>query len=230
MRLAINGQQLAEVCTLPEVLDRVRALGVDAVEVWPQNLTGGADDEERERYETKDVAAAARVLRERKVDVACVTLGFDAFPITLKRGGVRAATEALIGALDAAQTLGAKLVNCYLAGIPWSTFVEAVGPAAERAHTRGITIVLENEAHDDSATSEGMCRILDAARSPALKTLYDPCNYFQAGQEPYPLAYEALAGRIGYVHFKGGAAYVEGSSAERGGTMRGSAHTPRRSR
>ena len=119
-------------------------------------------------------------------------------------------------------TLGSKLVNCYLAGIPAAAFVEAAGPAAELAQARGITIVLENEAHDDSATADGVLEILDAVDSPSLKTLYDPCNYYQAGEEAYPSAYEALGDRIGYVHLKGGAAYAPGTEAHRGGTFRGS--------
>jgi len=221
MRLAVNGQQLAATCALPDLLDRVLALNVDAVELWPQNLTGGSTAEEKERYETKDVEGAVRALRERGVEAACVTLGFDGLPMIVERGGVPAATEALRGAVEAAAALGSKLVNCYLAGVPGATFVEAAGPAAELAQARGITIVLENEAHDDSATPEGMLEILDAVGSPGLKTLYDPCNYYQAGEEAYPSAYEALGDRIGYVHLKGGAAYAPGTEAHRGGTFRG---------
>lgn len=221
MRLAINGQQLAELYPLREMLGRVMSLGVDAVELWPRNLPGGNTDEEKQRYETKDVKGAARVLRELGLGAACVTLGFDALPMALRRGGVSACTEALTGAVETAEALGSALVNCYLAGIPGPTFAEAAGPAAEAARKRRITIVLENEAHDDSATPEGMLEILDAVDSPALKTLYDPCNYYQAREEPYPFTYEALKDRIGYVHLKGGVTYRAGSEAHRGGTLRG---------
>lgn len=222
MRLAINGQQLAQTCTLAEVLEHVLGLGVNAVELWPHNLTGGDTPEEKERWETKDLETAGQLLKDHGVTVACVTLGFDAFPIILKNGTVADATAALNGTVRAAHHLGAKIISCYLAGIPASTFVEAVRPAVEHAGENDVTIVLENEAHDESATSAGVLRILDAVGSPNLKTLYDPCNYYQAGEEPYPYAWEALAGHVGYVHFKGGSLCREGAELHRGGTMRGS--------
>ena len=222
MKLAINAQQLASTCTLAEVLDRVAKLDVHAVELWPHNLPGGTTPEEKERWETKDVRKAARVLRDRDMTVACVTLGFDALPFILREGTVADVTAALEGAVDAAETLGATLVNGYLAGVPASTFVEAAIPAARHAGTKGVTLVLENEAHDDSATAAEVLDILEAVDSPNLKTLFDPCNYFQAGEDPCTSAYETLKDHIGYVHFKGGMVYAGGAGVHRGGTFRGS--------
>jgi len=221
MRLAVNGQQLAETHTLPDLLKHVRKLNIDAVELWPHNLPGGTTAEEKERWETKDVTAAAQALRKHDMQVACVTLGFDAFPMILENGTVADATTALKGTIDAAAALDAKLVNCYLAGTPRSIFLDVARPAAEYARDRDVTIVLENEAHDDSAMAEGMLHILEAVAAPNFKTLYDPCNYYQAGEEPYPAAWEAIGGHVGYVHFKGGGIYREDAALHRGGTLRG---------
>lgn len=224
MRLAISGQLLGGTRSLPEILDVFRSLGVDAIDLWPHNLEGGEAPEERGRYERKDVGAARRALDAAGVAAACVTLGFRAMA-RCEAEGPRVGTGALEGAVDAAATLGAPLVNCYLAGLRPSVFVEAMRPAAEYAGGRGVTIVLENEAHDDSGPAESVRAIVEAVGSPHFGALYDPCNFYHANEEPYPYAYEVLADAIRYVHLKGGCWYdPKGRPGEhRGGTMRGSA-------
>lgn len=224
MKLAINAQQLASTHRLTEAVDVVCAAGVDAIEVWPQNLGGGESPEERERYECKDVAGARRLLDSRNVSVACVTLGFNAMSVCIGKGGVQRGTEALMGAVDAAATLQAEIVNCYLAGVPAKFFIEAAKPAAEYAGSKGVTIVLENEAHDESAAPEGVRAMIEAIGSPHFGTEYDPCNYYHAYEEPYPGAYEVLKDHIRYVHLKGGVLYdPHNPTLHRGSLMRGRA-------
>ena len=224
MKLAISGQLLGGTQSLPQILEVLRSLGVDAIDLWPHNLEGGEAPEERGRYERKDVGAARRALDAAGVSAACVTLGFRAMA-RCGAEGPGAGTEALRGAVDAAAALGAPLVNCYLAGLPPSVFVEAMRPAAGYAGSRGVTIVLENEAHDDSGPAESVRAMIDAVGSPHFGALYDPCNFYHANEEPYPYAYEVLEDTIRYVHLKGGCWYnPKGRPGEhRGGTMRGSA-------
>ncbi len=219
MKLAINAQMLASRHTLAEAADLVRSLGVEAIEIWPQNIPGGSTTAERERYEQKDVIQAGRILQNAGITVACVTLGFNAMKQCLA-GGVATGTAALQGAVDAACQLGARIVNCYMIGIPKDLFIAAAKPAAAYAGERGVCIVLENEAHDDSGTAEGMRDILAAVDSPHFSTLYDPCNYYHAYEEPYPYAYDVLQDRIKYVHLKGGCYYPAGASYK-GSPIRG---------
>jgi sugar phosphate isomerase/epimerase len=207
MRPAVNLQQLAFL-GLDEAARFVASLGIDAVEIWPSNADGGACEEDWHRYKKKDVDAAAETLHAHGLDIACVTLGFFALPLALKRAGTAAMTEALVGTVDTAARVHAPLVNCYLAGVPARMFVEAVKPAAEHAVAKGVTIVVENEAHDDSALSGDVAAIVDGVESPGFRTVYDPCNYYQADDEPYPGAYETLGGRIAYVHMKGGSRFT----------------------
>jgi sugar phosphate isomerase/epimerase len=221
MKLAINGQILARIYTLPETLDAVKALGVNAIEFWPHNLEGGETPEERERYETKDVAAALTAVQAAGIEVACLTLGFNALRICTERGGAAGGTEALIGAVDTAAMLGAPIVNCYLAHISPTVFVEAMKPAATYAGTKGVTIVLENEAHDDSGPSASVAAIVAAVGVPHFGTQYDPCNYYHAYEEPYPYAYELVKAHVRYVHLKGGCYYDPRWCIHRGGVMRG---------
>ena len=86
-------------------------------------------------------------------------------------------------------------------------FVAAAQPAAEYAGSAGVTIVLENEAHDDSGPAASVRAIVEAIGSPHFGTQYDPCNYYHANEEPYPAAYEVVKPYVRYVHLKGGCLY-----------------------
>ncbi len=221
MKLAINGQMLAREHTLSEALQIVRSYGLSDMEIWPQNLVGGATPEERERYETKDIDAARQAYAVAGMNCACVTLGFNALRLCTASGGVPNATAALIGAVDTAAALGAPIVNCYLAHMPANLFVEIMQPAAQHAATRDVVIVLENEAHDESGLAVDVRDMLEAVDSPHFKTQYDPCNYYHAYEEPYPYVYEIIKDYIGYVHLKGGIHYDARGDCYRGGLMRG---------
>jgi sugar phosphate isomerase/epimerase len=226
VRLAISGQLLGGTRPLERIVALFRALEVDAIEVWPANvpLPEGATErpEQAGRYEHKDVARARRVLAERGVTAACVTLGSRVLGRCTGAGAAFGAA-ALKGAVDAAALLGASVVNCYLAGLPVPTFVAAVRPAAEYAGGHGVTIVLENEAHDASGTAEGVRSIVEAVGSPHFGALFDACNYYQAGEEAFPAAYEVLRRHVRYAHVKGGCRYRPDllPHAHRGGTLRG---------
>jgi sugar phosphate isomerase/epimerase len=221
MRLAISGQLLGSTQSLGEILDVFHSLGVDAVDLWPHNFVGGATPDERALYQNKDVEGARAILARAGVSVACLTLGGRLIGASVREGPA-IGTRALIGAVDAAKALGAELVNCYLAGIAPALFVEMMKPAASYAGTRGVTIVLENEAHDDSGTARGMRAIVDAVDSRHFGALFDPCNFYQANDEPYPYAYEVLKEVVRYVHIKGGSHYDPRRRAadHRGGTLR----------
>jgi sugar phosphate isomerase/epimerase len=230
MKLAINGQQLSATHTLPQVLDVLDGLGVKAIELWPNNIPHvlgtrrDATREENERYETRDVDAAAALLKARGFTVACVTLGFHAAPVCFARGGGEAFTQALQGAVDAAVRLGAGLVNCYNVGIPLSIWGDAVAPAAAYAAACGVVITLENEAHDESGLPRNVAAVCERVASPGFGTQYDPCNYYHAGVEPFPTAYEAIKQHIRYVHLKGGCHYDPAlAGVHKGSTMRDSA-------
>lgn len=221
MKMAINGQMLARAHALPDALQIVKNYGLNAMEIWPQNLAGGATPEEKERYETKDVAAAQAAYAQAGMQCACVTLGFNALRVCTASGGVANATDALVGAVDTAARLGASVVNCYLAHMPAPLFVEAMKPAARHAASKDVVIVLENEAHDGSGLALDVLALMEAVGSDHFRTQYDPCNYYHAYEEPYPYAYEILKERIGYVHMKGGTHWNARWDSFKGGLMRG---------
>lgn len=223
MRLGVSGQLLARTHTLSEIVDILQGLDVDAIELWPHNIPGGETAEEQGRYERKAVAETRQLLADRGMAVACVTLGFGILG-GCKEHGASYGTGALKGAVDAAAALGAPIVNCYLAGIAPELFVAAAQPAAEYAGAAGVTIVLENEAHDDSGPAAGVRAIVEAVASPHFGTQYDPCNYYHANEEPYPAAYEVVKDYVRYVHLKGGCHYDPAARSQdhKGGLMRDS--------
>lgn len=224
MKLAVNGQQLSATHSLPQVLDVLESFGVRAIELWPGNIpstSSAMTPEESQRFEARDVIGAAALVRERGFEVACVTLGFFASPLCFARGGGEAFTEALRGAVDAAQVLGAGLVNTYNVGVPLSMWGDAVAPAAEYAASRGVVITLENEAHDESGLPQNVAALCEKIASPGFGTQFDPCNYYHAGVEPFPAAYHAVKDHIRYVHLKGGVLYDEAlDGVHRGSPMR----------
>jgi len=223
VRLGVSGQLLSRTHSLSEIVDVLQSLDVDAIELWPRNVPGGEGSEEEQRYEKKDVAGTRRLLDERGMDVACVTLGFGILR-QCEEAGPEYGTDSLKGAVEAAAALGAPIVNCYLAGITPELFVAAAQPAAEHAGSAGVTIVLENEAHDDSGPAASVRAIVEAIGSPHFGTQYDPCNYYHANEEPYPAAYEIVKPYIRYVHLKGGCHYDPETRPrdKKGGTLRGS--------
>ncbi|MBI2497072.1 MAG: sugar phosphate isomerase/epimerase, partial [Opitutae bacterium] len=84
-------------------------------------------------------------------------------------------------------------------------------------------ITLENEAHDESGFPANVAAVCARVNSPGLGTQYDPCNYYHAGVEPFPGAYEAVKKHLRYVHLKGGCRYDAGiTGIHQGSAMRDS--------
>jgi sugar phosphate isomerase/epimerase len=223
MIAGISGQALGTTRRLAQILALLGELDVRWIELWPSNLEGGIAP--RRGYEGKDVGRARETLAEYGIGVACVTLS-GASSREVAEGG-HAYLAALKATVDVAEALGAHLVNNYCE--QWALgydadigpFVQMLRGAADYAADRDVVLVLENEAHDASGTVEGMLRVLEGVGSAAFKTNFDPTNYYQASEEPFPYAYRRLKEHIGYVHLKNGCLHdpTVHSEVGRGGTM-----------
>lgn len=220
MILAMSGQALSRYRTLDEILTLCNQLEIRWIELWPLNLQGGGPDAQRaeSRYEGKDIAQADQVLSARGIGVACVTM-----PGAFFANMVADPADYLVAlkrAVDVAVALHARLVNsyCYHFALGREADIEplvrVLRPAADYAAERGVTLVLENEAHDASATVDGMLRILQAVDSQAMKTNFDSCNYYQATEEAFPLGYRRLNRHVAYMHLKNGCLYDPASHPE----------------
>ena len=219
MLLALN-LQVVSFLPLPEALATAVAARCDGVELWPLNLSPQASGEAGERFAEQPLADAVAQIRARGLRLACLTLGFHALPLALARGGVPAMVEVLAETIAYAVQHRAEVVNCYLAGTPAALFVRAMREAIPAAERAGLTVVLENEAHDDSGRAADVARIVDQVGSSAFATEFDPCNYLHAGEEPFPAAFETLGQRIRYVHLKGGMRHRERPGIFAGSPMR----------
>lgn len=229
MILGIAGYTLGKSHTLSEILSKFKKYEARWVELWPWNLEGGNPNlvAWEDRYEDRNIYRCEQVLNEFGIGVACITFPAAFSPELVARP--EEYLQALEKAIDVAKVLNSKLVNCYCyhfaleKGASIEPFVRLMQRAAKYAEDNGVTLLLENEAHDATGTVGGMLKILEAVSSKAFKTTYDPVNYYQANEEGYPAAYECLKKYIAYVHVKGGCLFNANLHSEKtkGGTLTG---------
>jgi len=213
MRLAISGEGLGSVMSLPEILKVYRNVGVRAIELWPENapVLPGKSLIHKRLYENRDIWQAKELLEKAGVEVACVAFG-AAFDKALAEDVALYARQLAL-AVEAAHILGAKLVNhyCYHLCMEGSFDLfkarRYYAPALELAKEYGVTLVLENEAHDATRDPRQMLALVQAMNSPCFCTNYDATNYYQAGFEAYPMAYNLLRPVIAHIHIKNGCIY-----------------------
>jgi L-ribulose-5-phosphate 3-epimerase len=75
--------------------------------------------------------------------------------------------------------------------------------AADKAGKKGITLILENDLSNNTATGAEAAKVLAAVKSPNLMLNWDPGNAAAAGEIPYPDGYNLLPkDRIGHCHCK----------------------------
>jgi sugar phosphate isomerase/epimerase len=75
--------------------------------------------------------------------------------------------------------------------------------AANQAGQKGITLVLENDSSNNTATGEEAAKVLEAVKSPYLMLNWDPGNAAASGETPFPNGYDLLPKeRIGHCHCK----------------------------
>jgi len=229
MILAISGQALSRRKPLDQICALFNRLDVRWIELWAPNVPGGAPTLRVPecRYEGRDVSKARDILNAHGIGVACVTMdGAFTADIVAQPDDYFAALKKTV---DVAVALNAKLVNnyCYHFALgrdaDITPLIDVLRPAATYAKDRGVTLVLENEAHDASGVVDGMLKILEAVGSDAMKTNFDPANYYQATEEPFPNAYFRLKDFIAYVHLKNGCIYNPAIHPEEGrrGTLTG---------
>lgn len=73
---------------------------------------------------------------------------------------------------------------------------------AELAEKEGVILLHENEKDIWGELPCQCDRIIREVNSPALKAVFDPANFIQAGAKPYPDAYAVMKPHIEYMHIK----------------------------
>jgi sugar phosphate isomerase/epimerase len=117
--------------------------------------------------------------------------------------------ELLPASLDYANEMGARTVVVFSfdranapPGEPPEEVLKALRLAAERAAAAGVQLAIETEDGFWADTGARSAQIVRAINHPALGINWDPGNSFFAGDEPYPVGYEAVRGLVRHVHFK----------------------------
>ena len=71
-----------------------------------------------------------------------------------------------------------------------------------RAGTAGITLLHENDGGTYGESIEGCVDVLQNVADSHMQAVFDPANFIQCHQEPYPDAYERVHPWLDYVHVK----------------------------
>src|SRR3989339_425276 len=88
-------------------------------------------------------------------------------------------------------------------------------PCLKEAEKNKVYLVLENEFYDDPCQSAlQTLEILKYMDSEYFRLLYDPCNYYIAGEEPFPYTYDIVKKYIKYIHIKDAMKIKEWEKAE----------------
>jgi sugar phosphate isomerase/epimerase len=66
----------------------------------------------------------------------------------------------------------------------------------------GLTLLHENEKGIYGDTADRCLDLLTAIASPRVLATFDPANFIQCGEEPYPRAFQLLSHKIAYIHIK----------------------------
>ena len=117
--------------------------------------------------------------------------------------------EDLKRAADCAHALGTDRLRIFAflrVENPDSVFdrvVEELNKAIDHAKKNDVSLLLENEFSCNVATGTESARLFKTITDRTLMHLWDPGNCFEAGEEPYPKAWDQLDhSRIGHLHLK----------------------------
>lgn len=203
-KIAISGTEYPH-RPIEEIYSIAQYLGVSNLELWiPHN------------FKFENIDKIKRELDERKLSAICISTWTQ---LNLP-GNISERQNLIISSIKAAEILGSNIVNTYFGANPQRTpqqaikcYKENIELCLEHAEREKITIVLENEFDitgvDVTRKAEYVLELIETINSPYFRLNFDPCNFYFAGEEPYPYAYNLLKKYISYVHIKDGMKYHE---------------------
>lgn len=207
-----------------ELLRLLQRHGVNGLELWPfTDEWSGASWGGSTRIDAQFLDTARPLLE--KYGVRVVSINTSAQHRINRTADVPTAQKVINACIDLAADLGGSFVDFYtgynVLRDPFTTvrlFPRLIGPCIEHAEKRGITLVIENHfdmrAEDPTGKDlvrwpESLLSLIDAVGSDRLAVNFDPCNFYIAGVEPYPYAYELLKPKIHYIHMKDAVRFSE---------------------
>ena len=179
---------------------RFKLDGVELRSVWDKPVHALTDDELKR---IKDL------LGKHNLSVPCISS-----PVFKCELDDDAAQEEHLGhlrqSIRAAKLLDTKIIRIFTfwkrgpSAPVWDRIEEQFRPAIPITEGEGMTLGLENEASTYCATAAETKRFITEMGSPAIKSVWDPCNELYAGEgiTPYPDAYHLVEPWIVHVHVK----------------------------
>jgi sugar phosphate isomerase/epimerase len=111
--------------------------------------------------------------------------------------------------IAAAKVLGATMVRTFTfwSRVPLTEqieerIVDSYTLPAKIAEDAGVTLIIENEHGCFAGTGVEAARIVSRIDSPAVKIVWDPGNAIFAGEQAFPVGYDAAKPYIAHVHVK----------------------------
>ena len=210
-RIALSETEFEE-DRLEVLLEWAKRFGIGWVELWlPQCLNGGRTFDD-----------VKRLLEERNIKACCVStwtqLNIDE--------RLREKQELILESIRLAKFLGTDLVNTYSGHTEGKnlksaidTYAQRIKPALDAAEQTGVTVVLENEfdttGTDFTRRADTTLELVERINHPRFKLNFDASNFYIAGEEAFPYAYDRLRPHIAYVHLKGAARRQPGQGQEK---------------
>lgn len=202
MNICLSGTELEPDESLEFLFDNAHRCNARFVELWHPRNTGAG------------IMEVQRLLDQYHTQVVCVATGSELY----RKGGSVADQELLCEAIRLAHELKAPLVNTYFGYASVQddpsaieTYAALLQPCLELAERYNITICLENEFNafgvdpcrsDITRRPAVLLQLMERVDHPRFRLTFDPSNFYCAGIEPFPYAYELLKSHIGYVHVK----------------------------
>ncbi len=210
--------------SLEELLGVLKRRDLHYLELWPYTEEwGGPSWGGSSRVDDRFVERALALLEQYGVHV--VSVNPSAQHRINRTSDVPAAQNVINACIELAAAFKAPFVDFYTGynptRDPFNTirlFPRLIGPCIEHAEKRGVTLVLENHfdmrAEDPTGKDvvrwpESLLTLIETVGSERLRVNFDPCNFYIAGVEPYPYAYELLKPRISYIHMKDAVRFSE---------------------
>lgn len=186
---------------LDDQVDVLLDEGIRAIELrsmWNVNVLD-LDDQQ--------VESIGRQLRDAGIEIACIGSPIGKVRIS----SAAAEPDRLRRAVEIAERSGAQLIRVFsfypdsdssTEGDFEARVLDAMEPLVHLARESGITLVHENEKDIFGDTIARCGRLLERFSDGGLKAAFDPANFIQCDQTPYPDAYDALHPWIAHVHVK----------------------------
>jgi 3-dehydroshikimate dehydratase len=192
----------------PDLDEQIRVLqdvGIEHLElrsVWDVNVLD---------LTKKDVTRIRRALDKAGIGVSSIGSPIGKVPVDSSFDAQLEKFERALELADVFETTFIRLFSYYPpvdSGRPtdWSPYrheiIARMRLLAKRAQHAGMVLLLENEKDVYGDTLARCVDLLGSVDDASFRAAFDPANFIQVGETPYPDAYETLRPWLTYIHVK----------------------------